>query len=248
MHRQRVESEALNREEITLGGEEARHLATVLRVREGARVMCFDGRGKTRPYTVARAEKRAVDLVAAGSVDHAPQPEPAITLFACVTKGDRWDWLLEKATELGAAAIAPVISERTIVRLDAREAAAKRIRWQRIVEEAARQCGAAWVPEVAVPVPLRVAAAARAGAKDLVAALLPEAKPLKSVLMQMEGAWPKSIGWWSGPEGDFTEEELALLLAGGAIPVNLGEKVLRAETAALYGLAVVNCLTQKESA
>ncbi len=249
MHRHRVESEALGHGGILLSKEDARHLVTVLRLREGAEVECFDGSGKTRLYAMGRLAGGQLELTALAPLREAPPGKTAVQIYACVTKGDRWLWTLEKATELGAARIVPVISERTIVRIGEREAEAKRRRWQRIAEEAARQCGTAWEPRVARPATLREAAAESAGATTLVAALTPEAKPLKSVMLQMNAApWPKTLAWWSGPEGDFTEEELALLLAGGAVPVNLGENVLRAETAAIYGLAVINCFTQEGNA
>lgn len=247
MYRHKVEPSTLALEAVTLSGESARHLAKVLRVTEGCTVECFDGRGRTRLYAVAGADGKSLMLHAQAEIVCHPKPLPETVLFACITKGDRMTWTVEKAVELGAAVIVPVISARTIVRLDSREAEAKQLRWQRVAEEAARQCGAVYVPEIRMPQSLALAAEEMATCDAvLVAALTPDAPPVKGALAALSAKkMPQKVGWWSGPEGDFTEEELRLLLEKGARPVNLGTLVLRAETAALYGLAVLNCFGQE---
>jgi 16S rRNA (uracil1498-N3)-methyltransferase len=164
-------------------------------------------------------------------------------LFACIPKGDRMEWLLEKATELGVSKIVPVMSARTVVRLDARQAVAKQARWQRIVEAASRQCGAAFVPTVLPPQPFTATIdLMKACTTLIVAALIPEAQPLKPVLDTLNPQTPGQCwGWWCGPEGDFTKDEMQTILDCGAVPVTLGPLILRAETAAIYGLANLGC-------
>jgi len=128
-----------------------------------------------------------------------------------------------------------VLSARTVSR------PAEATRWRRIAEEAARQCGTAWLPEITDPLAFDAALALAAQIRPLfVAALTPEARPLRDALAAFS-APPPSAGWFVGPEGDFTPDELTSLTAAGAIPVSLGSPVLRAETACLYGLSVLSC-------
>ena len=153
MHRQHVTTEDIARETLTLAGPAAHHLLHVLRLREGDEVGAFDGAGATRLYHVAARTPEALTLVAKQPLFRQGERPVRLTLFACVPKGERMDWMLEKAVELGADRIVPVLSARTVVRLEGRQAAAKRERWLRVAEAAARQCGAARVPEVLAPTP-----------------------------------------------------------------------------------------------
>ena len=234
MHRHLTTPEQLAADSLTLEREAARHLLTVLRVKPGDRVGLFDGHGHTRETVVDSTARHALTLTATTPVQTHPRHACAITLFVCVIKGARMDWVIEKATELGAARIVPVISERTIARPDDAS------RWQRIAEEAARQSGAVWLPEITQPISF---AAALPIAKDteplFVAALTPDARPLRDAISAIPP--PQQAGWFVGPEGDFTSAELDALTASGAIPVSLGRQVLRAETASLYGLCALSC-------
>lgn len=241
MHRCLVKAEELLADALTLGKEEARHLQTVLRVRPGARVVLFDGQGRTREAVITAADKHGLSLNAAAPVREHPHPACAITLFACVSKGNRMDWTVEKAVELGVCRIVPVISDRTIVRLGEEDGAAKAARWSRVAEEAARQCGAAWLPAITPPVALKDCPPLMAKtAPVFVAALTPAAQPLRAALAARAEP-PPFAGWFVGPEGDFTAQELDALIQAGAIPVSLGPHVLRAETACLYGLCAITC-------
>jgi len=241
MHRCLVQPDQLLAEACALGRDEARHLQTVLRVKPGERVTLFDGRGRTRLAVVSAVEKHGLSLTADAPVQEHPTPPCHIALFACVSKGKRMDWTVEKAVELGAAQIVPVISDRTIVRLDADDGDAKADRWLRVAEEAARQCGAVWLPDIVQPVSFRESLRRVEAARPVfVAALTASAQPLRSALA-CHATPPPRAGWFVGPEGDFTPDELDALLAAGAVPVSLGQQVLRAETACLYGLCALNC-------
>ncbi len=243
MYRQQVSTEAIQQDILVLEGELAHHLLHVLRATEGTEVGAFDGAGQTRLYHVVARTATSLTLEAKQPVFSATEAPVETVLFACIPKGDRMEWLLEKATELGVSKIVPVMSARTVVRLDKRQAEAKRARWQRIVEAASRQCGAAFVPEVLEPQPFSATLPLMKACTTLiVAALIPEAQPLKPVLdtlnpLQKGQVW----GWWCGPEGDFTKEEMQTILDCGALPVTLGPLILRAETAAIYGLANLGC-------
>ena len=122
MHRLMVDSESLKLDEPMLSKEALRHLK-VLRLQNGEQIELFDGRGAWRTYAFA-----AGALSAFSQIMTAPAPAKRLTLFACVTKGSRWDWTIEKATELGVGRIVPVISERTIVRIPTSERETKRER------------------------------------------------------------------------------------------------------------------------
>ncbi len=240
MHRCLVRTEQLLADTCTLGRDEVHHLTTVLRVKTGARVTLFDGHGHTRTANITELAKRSLTFTSTEPVTHHPRLPCLLTLFACVSKANRMDWTIEKAVELGAYRIVPVISERTVVRLDADESAAKAERWSRVAEETARQCHAAWLPDILTPVTLVDSLPlVRAAAPVFVAALTPEAIPLCQALDRYAKP-PPHAGWFVGPEGDFTPTELQALLAADAIPVNLGRHILRAETACLYGLCALN--------
>jgi 16S rRNA (uracil1498-N3)-methyltransferase len=262
MHRHLVKTEALLADTCVLGKEEARHLQTVLRVKPGDKVQLFDGHGHTRlamisipPYFMkcggmeaeAKASRNQLYLEYMEDVVTHSKPACALTLFACVSKGKHMDWTIEKAVELGVARIVPVVSARTIVRIESEDRDAKADRWMRIAEEATRQCGSAWLPEILLPCSFKESLAlVKATTPTFVAALMPEANPLREHLPCPPEPYSQrrlstvQAGWFVGPEGDFTPEELAQLLGAGAIPVSLGKNVLRTETACLYGLCVLN--------
>ena len=252
MHRHLVKHDALLADTCVLGKEEARHLQTVLRVKPGDTIQLFDGQGHTRTTTVTVVEKNSLTLTAVEPVVSHPQAPCAITLFVCISKGKHMDWTLEKAVELGVARIVPVISDRTVVRIDADDREAKADRWMRIAEEAARQSGRVWLPEILTPRSFKESLAlVQQTTPTFVAALTPGTKPLRASLLPATSSLqpatssllppPSQAGWFVGPEGDFTPDELQRLLDAGAVPVSLGPLVLRAETACLYGLCALNC-------
>lgn len=238
MHRCLVRTDALAADRIVLGRETSRHLQTVLRVREGETVELFDGAGLTRRVAVRAVSRAGLALEPLETPVAHPRLPTAVTLFASVIK--RMDWTVEKATELGAARIVPVLTERSVVRIapDAREAKAER--WRRIAEDAVRQCDGAWLPEILPPVAFDESLPLFAASGPVfVAALSPSARPFREALASWAGH-PATAGYYVGPEGDFAPAELERLLNAGAIPVSLGPQILRAETAALYGLSLLS--------
>ncbi|MEG2464475.1 MAG: RsmE family RNA methyltransferase [Kiritimatiellia bacterium] len=243
MHRQQITTEEINRDTLILEGDSAHHLLHVLRAQQGTEVGAFDGKGHTRLYHVTERQETALVLEAKQPLFSSANPAVQTVLFACIPKGDRMDWMLEKATELGVTTVVPVMSERTVVRLDAKQAALKQQRWQRIIEAAARQCGATTIPTVHLPLLLpQTVPLMKTCTTLIVAALIPEARPLSPVLHTLNPSqYGQKWGWWCGPEGDFTSAEMQMILDCGAIPVTLGPLILRAETAALYGLANFGC-------
>ena len=154
------------------------------------------------------------------------------------------DLIVQKAVELGAAEIVPIISDRTIVRLDAADAAQKQSKWQTIAIEAAKQSGQNWLPEIQPP---RTLAQFFAGSArfdlQLIGSLQTDALHLKQILADYAAAHPArpaSVLMLIGPEGDFTPAELNLARSHGCRPITLGPIILRVETAALYCLSVLS--------
>ena len=239
MHRLLVDTTELESDSPVLPKDAANHLR-VLRPKEGEPLELFDGRGAWRVCSFEGGSLRP-----SGPVLHADRPAPLV-LFACVTKGSRWDWTVEKATELGATRIVPVISDRTIVRIPAGEREAKRARWTRIAEDAARQSDAKWLPEVMAPVDFAASLSLVRETACFVGALTSPPPPtiLEALKSTACGRRPTSSGdgaslaVFVGPEGDFTPDELAALCEM-ATPVSFGTTILRAETAAIYGLSVL---------
>jgi len=238
MHRLLVDTAELEKDVPALSREAANHLK-VLRPKEGEEIELFDGCGRWKIYRYETSERslRAAEDV---SPYQLPTTNYQLTLFACVTKGSRWDWTIEKATELGVTRIVPVISERTIVRIPQDERDAKRKRWIRISEDAARQSDAKWLPEILEPVDFADSLALVRKTTCFVGALTnPPPKTIGEVLST--GNWQPTTNNFSlfvGPEGDFTPAELSALLAI-AMPVSFGTTILRAETAAIYGVSVL---------
>jgi 16S rRNA (uracil1498-N3)-methyltransferase len=241
MHRCHINTERLLSGSPVLNREESRHLKTVLRVQPGMYIELFDGVGRTRRVSVDSVEKNAISVVPISEATLHPKPECAITLFACISKGKRMDWSVEKAVELGVSRIVPVISERTIVRLDSSERESKAERWRRVAADAVRQCGSAWMPEISMPLDFADTSSMITECSPVFTAALTEnAVPLRDALHDFTTT-PATAGWFVGPEGDFTEDELVQLRGAGTRFVSLGSNVLRAETASIYGLSVLGC-------
>lgn len=239
MHRLLVPSEQLASDSPVLPKEAANHLK-VLRPKDGEEIELFDGCGRSRRFSVAGGGKN-FRLAALSPVCTAPRASRSLTLFACVTKGSRWDWTIEKATELGVTRIVPVISERTIVRIPGSERAAKRERWLRIAEDAARQSDAKWLPEICEAVDFRDALPLVKDATCFIGALTtPPSPSLARAIgnLNTETRRHGGLGVFIGPEGDFTPEELKALLEI-ATPTSFGPTILRAETAAIYAVSVL---------
>ncbi len=171
----------------------------------------------------------------------APPPR-AVTLIQGLPKGERWDLVLQKGTELGARAFLPVSSERTVVKIAGERVAERQGRWQKIAAEAARQCGRADVPEVG---PLQALEAAvgslAAGTRLLILDEEERHRTLRAALEGMDPAVP--LAFAIGPEGGWSRAEIRLLEQRGGVPVTLGPRVLRTETVPLYVLSVVGYLS-----
>lgn len=236
LHRFYLPPEQWSADSPTLGPEDSHHCADVLRLETGDRVTLFDGESSVAEAVLTEVHRKHC-RVRIGEKTLTPPLRASITLAQAVPKGKNMDLILQKAVELGASAIAPLLTRRTVVRLDREEAARKQERWQQIALEACKQCGRNQVPAVSQPLALEEFLREPRRGLLLLASLQPGAVTIKEALAK--AADHHSVTVLVGPEGDFTPEESALAVQAGALPVTLGPMILRAETAALYCLSVL---------
>ena len=244
MHRFYLPPDAWNADALALTGAEAHHARNVLRLASGQKVVIFNGQGREITAEIISSDNREVALRKLHESTTAPL-RCRITLGQAIPKGKNMDLIVQKAVEIGAAEIAPIISDRTIVRLDEDDAAQKQSKWQTIAIEAAKQCGQNWLPEVQTP---RTLAQFFGGQHrfdlQLIGSLQSDALHLKSILAEHaaahDGQRPMNVLMLIGPEGDFTPAELNLARSHGCRPITLGPIILRVETAAIYCLSVLS--------
>jgi 16S rRNA (uracil1498-N3)-methyltransferase len=220
----------------------ATHIARVLRLRAGAALTLFDGRGGEFEATILAIEKRGVRVQL--GAHHAIEREAsvAVTLLQCVIRAERMDFIVQKATELGVAAILPVQSRHGVVRLDDSGVERRQRHWQAVAIGACEQCGRNQIPDLPAPVSFEVACTRGAGAQ---ARVLLDPTGARSLVQALESPAPTPLSTVSvliGPEGGFGEDEIALARDHGFQICSLGPRVLRAETAPIAALAVIQAL------
>jgi 16S rRNA (uracil1498-N3)-methyltransferase len=235
MARRRFFVEAIERGHAQITGQDAHHLTRVLRVEAGQKFEISDN----IQVHLAEVETARKDLVSFRILERIDAAEPLIhtALFASLIKFERFEWLIEKATELGVSALTPVRAERSEKGLEA--AALKRLsRWKRIAREASEQSRRARLPDIEAPIDL--AEVLRSGRSDRCYALdEAEAPPILSAFPETRQAGDR-VALLVGPEGGWTDREREAIAAAGWTAVSLGGQILRAETAAIAALAIVN--------
>jgi len=224
---------------LLLTEREAHHAADVLRVKTGDEVSVLDGAGSELICRVATVARKKVDLEVQRRAT-APPPPCQITLVQAIPKGKILEAIIQKATELGAWRIIPLLSQRVTTHLEGDSIEAKAEKWRQTAIEAIKQCGQRFLPQMETPITLP-ALLARHEKFDLtlVASLREDSRHLRAYF-PASAPRPKTLQIWIGPEGDFTSEELDLIQAAGALPITLGPLVLRSETAALCALSIIN--------
>ena len=220
----------------TIEGDAANHIMRVLRLRPGDPLTVFDGRGGEHTARVEGFRKDAV-IVEVGDRSAAAVESPlSLTLAQGVSRGERMDWVVQKATELGVTRISPVMTERSVVKLDAKQAERKRLHWQGIAVAACEQSGRDRIPEIDTPLGLaeflggidpHATRVLLSPAGTLRIADLPRPRPEGGVVVLI------------GPEGGLAESEQNAAVAAGFVGVRLGPRVLRTETAAVAALTLL---------
>jgi 16S rRNA (uracil1498-N3)-methyltransferase len=231
---------------VELPRETGAHLAKVLRARGGDEIVLFNGDGREFTGVIEQVQGARVSasIGAARGIDR--ESPFQLTLVQCVPRGDRMDFIVQKATELGVVRIVPVLSQRSVVRLDASQAASKQAHWRAVAVSACEQCGRNRLPSVDTPLPLLSYlggfAVERAAGEVLRLVLEPGAQRTERSTRSMDIATAQSASRAQiaiGPEGGFAPEELEAFDLSAFSRVTLGPRVLRTETAAIAAIVVL---------
>ena len=232
---------------LELPAAAVQHVVKVLRLREGQALTVFDGSGGEWAATITALRKDRVSVTAQRHDPVERESPLAITLLQGLARGEKMDWIVQKATELGVARLVPITTQRSVVQLDGERADKRSSHWRSVAIAACEQSGRNRLPEIATPVPLDAACAIAAtrGIGMHRYALAPgDAPDFASVLRALDGpgATPPRLTLLVGPEGGLTEEELQQAAGCGFSPVSLGPRVLRTETAGAAAIAVAQAL------
>lgn len=238
MRRFFVRSEDVRGPELRLRGDEATHLCRALRLGPGMSIVAFDGLGHEYVATIERLEEEDVLCQITCQRDTQHTQKLSITLGQGLPKRDKFEWVIQKTTELGVTELVPLLTERVVPRLSAHHLGTKRARWEKLAREACKQCGRAAVPSFSAPMSLDTFCMTFQQA-DLKLVLWEgeERRRLRTVLAASGQIASAAI--IVGPEGGLTPEEVARGESYGFLATGLGERILRTETA---GMAVVALL------
>lgn len=233
-----VDTALAGRADVELPRAAAEHVTRVLRLGVGAALVLFDGHGGEHRATLTQAGRNGARARLEGFTPAERESPLALTLLQGVSRAEKMDWVLQKATELGVAAIQPVLAERSVTRLDAERAERREQHWLGVLRSACEQCGRNRVPRLLPPQPLDAACAAfRAASPEALGVMLdPRAgTPLAGVAR----ASIRAAGLLIGPEGGWSDAEIATARDRGFTGVRFGPRVLRTETAAIAALAAL---------
>jgi 16S rRNA (uracil1498-N3)-methyltransferase len=238
-HRFFVPPESISQNKVTFGAAHVHQLCNVLRMRAGARVIVLDDSGLEYEVELTQVGRNTVTGHICAQRATQAEPHLRLTLYQGTLKGDRFEWILQKGTELGASAFVPVLCERSVSR-DIKRVGGKRPRWERIIREAAEQSHRGRLPRLAAPLSFDRACQESVRENNLSLLLWEEAtqESLSGVLRSFSGDLAR-VALLVGPEGGFASHEVAQARRHGIGVVTLGPRVLRAETAAIVSAAIV---------
>lgn len=222
---------------VTITGGDARHIALSLRMQEGDGVTLCDGNANEYECSILSLSPECVTLQVNERKRSLSEPALQITLYQGLPKGDKLEWITQKAVELGVTRIVPVVTSRSIAKMSERDGK-KTARLQKIADEAAGQSGRGILPRVEAPVSFKEAAAEMAK-ENTVVFYECGGKPLTALTSQFKDA----LSIFIGPEGGIAPEELELLVKNGAKVATLGPRILRCETAPIAALAAIFTLS-----
>jgi 16S rRNA (uracil1498-N3)-methyltransferase len=244
MHRFFIPAPPPNTENLTLTGEDARHAALSLRLTKNERFVCCDGNRCDYIVSVQHISRDTVECRIVDTLPTPGEPDYHITLLQCLPKGDRFDYIIQKAVELGVTRILPVISQRTVARPDAAAAGKRLLRWRKLAKEAAMQSGRGIVPEVTALLPF-VQALALIFENDSFNMMCWEeggallSKLYASFRERTALSAPKKLSVFIGPEGGISEAEVMQFKARGGVICSLGSLILRTDTAPVAALSIL---------
>lgn len=228
--------------QAVIDGEEFQHLSRVLRLSAGESVLVFDGEGCEYPGVILSSGK-AEAVVSLGEPLFCPRESPLeVWLVQGIPKGEKMEQIIQKTTELGVRGIIPLKTERSVVKLEGKKEAERQKRWQKVALEAAKQCRRAFVPRVLLPSSLEDFLQGLPPRRHLFVPWEEGGCSLKKVLHEQAAqsageALPVYL--LIGPEGGLTQQEVAKMQSQGGIPITLGPRILRTETAGLAALSAI---------
>ena len=235
-----VDPGAISEKQVVITGKDVNHIKNVLRMKVGEEIAVSNGvDGREYRCGILQMTEDAVICELRFIKEDGVELPSKIYLFQGLPKADKMELIIQKAVELGVYEIVPVATKRAVVKLDAKKEEKKRLRWQSIAESAAKQAGRALIPQVA---PCMNFDKALRMCNGLDAALIPyeKAEGMQHARDQVRALHSKhSIGIFIGPEGGFEESEIEAARAAGAIPITLGHRILRTETAGLTMLSIL---------
>jgi 16S rRNA (uracil1498-N3)-methyltransferase len=238
MRRFFVRPEDIGEQELHLRGDEANHLARVLRLGPGAQVVVFNGCGREYVARVERIETDGVVCQILHQTEAQPTPAVTITLGQGLPRAEKFEWVIQKTTELGVSAIVPLITERVVPHISQHHVATKVNRWTKLAREACKQSGRATVPRLCPPIPLEAFyGSCQSSELKLVLWEGEGTRSLRTVLAVSEPV--ASVAVVVGPEGGLTPQEVAHGEAYGFFAVGLGKRIVRTETASLIAVTVL---------
>ena len=239
MYRFYIEPSQRQGDVIEIVGDDVNHIKNVLRMKNGERFILCDGAGTDYLCELAGGKDRSLLATILEEKTSDTELPVQLVLFQGLPKKDKMELIIQKAVELGAAKVIPVVTKRTIVKTEGGKEEKKLVRWQAIAESAAKQSGRGVIPEIA-PIHTWKEALASMADFDYNVILYENAEGMKPTAECLKSAGKKgSIGIFVGPEGGFTEEEVAQVAERGADCLSLGKRILRTETA---GLAMLSML------
>lgn len=234
-----VPSEQISKSIITISGSDAFQIKNVLRLNVKDGLTVLDGTGKVYASKIRSVEKGRVTLDIISTRSEKSELETKVTLIQSIPREAKMDLIIQKCTELGMFRMIPVVSERTIIKLDGKKKAERGNRWQRIAKEASEQSGRGIVPAI---LPICALENALKEAQHHEVKLIPwemeEKLSIKDALLEDNEA--KHIALAIGPEGGFSANEVKLAMEYGFRPVTLGKRILRTETAGMAALSMIN--------
>ncbi|MBN2181947.1 MAG: 16S rRNA (uracil(1498)-N(3))-methyltransferase [Sedimentisphaerales bacterium] len=238
MHRFFVLAAALRGKQFILEGSQARQISEVLRMKPGDNIIVLDNTGLEYTLRLVDVERQKVTGEIINKAKSGAEPETKITLFQSLLTRDKFEWVLQKCTEVGVCSFVPVVTQRSIVRRTVDITPEKLSRRQNIITEAAEQSGRGVIPTLENPVNFSdVFSALDDFDCVLLASTDSDAPRLREVIKPDKA--PKKVALLIGPEGGFSDEEIAEACGRGAVAFSLGKRILRTETAAVVASALI---------
>lgn len=232
-----IEKENIFENIINIVGEDVNHIKRVLRLQCGNSIIVCDGSGKDYIVEIEKFETDSIRTNILRVESNITEPPIDVVLYQGIPKSDKMDFIIQKSVELGVKKIVPVITEHTVVKLDnEKDSQKKSARWQKIALEAAKQSNRGVIPKVELPIRFDDALE-QSKTSDI--RIIPYEKEIKNGLKNIIQDNIKNISVFIGPEGGFSEKEISNAEKAGIVPVTLGPRILRTETAGIVVLSIL---------